>query len=96
MESSASEIAEKLEPVRTAAKFEAENIGHAVSQRLFSSITRMQLCVVYQHWKLWDRYQGTEFESQSWYQFIHGLMVFSVFPDELQCVAIISAWFSKQ
>ena len=49
MESSASEIAEKLEPVRTAAKFEAENIGHAVSQRLFSSITRMQLCVVYQH-----------------------------------------------
>ncbi|PSN52989.1 Talin-1 [Blattella germanica] len=29
MESSASEIAEKLEPVRAAAKFEAENIGHA-------------------------------------------------------------------
>jgi hypothetical protein len=31
MDSSASEIAEKLEPVRSAAKFEAENIGHAVS-----------------------------------------------------------------
>jgi hypothetical protein len=32
MESSANEIAEKLEPVRTAAKYEAENIGHAVSE----------------------------------------------------------------
>jgi hypothetical protein len=32
MESSAHEILEKLEPVRAAAKYEAENIGHAVSQ----------------------------------------------------------------
>lgn len=32
MESSASEIVEKLEPVRAAAKYEAENIGHAVNQ----------------------------------------------------------------
>ncbi|KDR19212.1 Talin-1 [Zootermopsis nevadensis] len=32
MESSANEIAEKLEPVRSAAKYEAENIGHAVNQ----------------------------------------------------------------
>ena len=42
MESSASEIAEKLEPVRAAAKFEAENIGHAVSELPFSSIICMQ------------------------------------------------------
>ncbi|XP_050464665.1 talin-1 isoform X2 [Cataglyphis hispanica] len=32
MESSASELREKLEPLRTAAKYEAENVGHAVSQ----------------------------------------------------------------
>ncbi|XP_053998840.1 talin-1 isoform X4 [Hylaeus anthracinus] len=32
MESSASELREKLEPVRTAAKYEAEHIGHAVNQ----------------------------------------------------------------
>jgi talin len=32
MESSVNEILEKLEPVRAAAKYEAENIGHAVSQ----------------------------------------------------------------
>ncbi|XP_076242383.1 talin_middle and talin-RS domain-containing protein rhea isoform X2 [Calliopsis andreniformis] len=32
MESSASELREKLEPVRIAAKYEAENIGHAVNQ----------------------------------------------------------------
>ncbi|XP_039305998.1 talin-1 isoform X2 [Solenopsis invicta] len=32
MESSASELREKLEPVRTAAKYEAENVGHAVNQ----------------------------------------------------------------
>ncbi|PNF41180.1 Talin-1 [Cryptotermes secundus] len=32
MESSVNEILEKLEPVRAAAKFEAENIGHAVNQ----------------------------------------------------------------
>ncbi|KAJ9593984.1 hypothetical protein L9F63_014625, partial [Diploptera punctata] len=32
MESSATEISEKLEPVRAAAKYEAENIGHAVNQ----------------------------------------------------------------
>ncbi|XP_076659831.1 talin_middle and talin-RS domain-containing protein rhea isoform X1 [Halictus rubicundus] len=32
MESSASELREKLEPLRMAAKYEAENVGHAVSQ----------------------------------------------------------------
>lgn len=32
MESSASELREKLEPLRTAAKYEAENVGHAVNQ----------------------------------------------------------------
>ncbi|XP_066588503.1 talin-1 isoform X2 [Prorops nasuta] len=32
MESSASELREKLEPLRNAAKYEAENVGHAVSQ----------------------------------------------------------------
>lgn len=32
MESSASELREKLEPLRNAAKFEAENVGHAVNQ----------------------------------------------------------------
>lgn len=31
MESSVNEISEKLEPLRHAAKYEAENIGHAVS-----------------------------------------------------------------
>ncbi|KZC14531.1 Talin-1 [Dufourea novaeangliae] len=32
MESSASELREKLEPLRTAAKYEAENVGHSVNQ----------------------------------------------------------------
>ncbi|XP_060823357.1 talin isoform X1 [Bombus pascuorum] len=32
METSASELREKLEPLRTAAKYEAENVGHAVNQ----------------------------------------------------------------
>lgn len=32
MESSASELREKLEPLRNAAKYEAENVGHAVNQ----------------------------------------------------------------
>lgn len=32
MESSASELREKLEPLCTAAKYEAENVGHAVNQ----------------------------------------------------------------
>ncbi|KAK9301347.1 hypothetical protein QLX08_006276 [Tetragonisca angustula] len=32
MENSASELREKLEPLRTAAKYEAENVGHAVNQ----------------------------------------------------------------
>ncbi|XP_067209447.1 talin-1 isoform X1 [Linepithema humile] len=32
MESSASELREKLEPLRIAAKYEAENVGHAVNQ----------------------------------------------------------------
>ena len=32
MESSASELREKLEPLRNAAKYEAENVGHSVSQ----------------------------------------------------------------
>ncbi|XP_011052007.1 PREDICTED: talin-1 isoform X3 [Acromyrmex echinatior] len=32
MESSANELREKLEPLRTAAKYEAENVGHAVNQ----------------------------------------------------------------
>jgi len=61
MESSANEIAEKLEPVRAAAKYEAENIGHAVSQRPVSSVICMQLFVVYKHRKLWDRYSGTDY-----------------------------------
>jgi talin len=42
MESSVNEILEKLEPVRAAAKFEAENIGHAVSQPSY-------LYVIYVH-----------------------------------------------
>ena len=83
MESSASEIAEKLEPVRAAAKYEAENIGHAVSQRPVSCTICMQLFVVYKHCKLRDKCNGTEFESQSWYRLYSWCYGFSVFPDEL-------------
>lgn len=32
MESSATEMLDKLEPLRAAAKFEAENLGHSVNQ----------------------------------------------------------------
>lgn len=34
-DSAAAEISERLEPLRAAAKAEAENIGHAVSKHLF-------------------------------------------------------------
>jgi hypothetical protein len=48
MESSANEISEKLEPVRTAAKYEAENIGHAVSQSSYLYVIHMHLLTVYE------------------------------------------------
>lgn len=35
MESSATEMLDKLEPLRAAAKFEAENLGHSVNQMVF-------------------------------------------------------------
>lgn len=48
MESSVNEILEKLEPVRAAAKFEAENIGHAVSPPSYLSIVYMHLLPAYE------------------------------------------------
>jgi talin len=44
MESSANEILEKLEPVRAAAKYEAENIGHAVSHPSYLHVHLLNTC----------------------------------------------------